>query len=268
VDGAIAVDTGASGLQERSTPNAKSWRNIGATSPFSSHTRKQEVIVFSTRRIAAVASFLSLALSGPALPANNGGTNLTTPQRVVDSAAKAVHTLSANQDFENLLRKAKGVYIVPDLVKGAVVVGASGGTGVLLAHDNGRWSDPAFMTIGSISVGAQAGGKAGSVVMFLMTDKAVAAFTQPNNFSLNGNANLTIVSWSPNAQGSVGKGDVVVWSGENGVFAGLDISGSDVHADTGYDKAYYGGKYTDTKQIIASQVGPASANRLMTELPS
>ena len=46
------------------------------------------------------------------------------------------------------------------------------------------------------------------------------------------------------------------------------VSGSDVHADIGYDKAYYGGKYANTKQIIESQVGPASASRLMTELPS
>ena len=224
--------------------------------------------MFSVPTLAASAAFLSLAFAGPAFAADNSGATLSGPQKVVDSAAQDIHNLSSHQDFMNLLKKAKGVYIIPDVVKGALVVGGSGGTGVLLAHDNGHWSDPAFMTIGSISIGAQAGGKAGTVVMFLMTDKAVADFTQNNNFSFNGNANLTIVKWSPNAQASVGKGDVIVWSGENGVFAGLDVSGSDVHADTDYDKTYYGGKLTDTKQIIESQTGPASASRLMTELPS
>jgi SH3 domain-containing YSC84-like protein 1 len=218
--------------------------------------------------IAACAAVLSIAAVGPALAADNSAANASGPQQVVDAAANTMHVLTANQDFENLLKKAKGVYIVPDLVKGAVVVGGSGGTGVLLVHDNGRWSDPAFMTIGSISIGAQAGGKAGTVVMFLMTDKAVSDFSQSSNFSFNGNAGLTIVKWSPTGQASAGKGDVILWSGQNGVFAGLDISGSDVHADTGYDKAFYNGKYADTKQIIGSLSAPASASRLMNELPS
>ena len=225
--------------------------------------------MFSTKMLAASAAVLSSVLIGPALAQNNNSnSNLAGPEKVVTAAAQDIHNLSSNPDFTNLLKKAKGVFIVPDLIKGAVVVGGSGGTGVLLAHDNGHWSDPAFLTIGSISIGAQAGGKAGTVVMFLMTDKAVADFTQNNNFSLNGNANLTIVTWSPNAQGSVGKGDVIVWSGQNGVFAGLDINGSDIHADTGYDKAYYNNKYTNTEQIIESQISPANASKLLTELPS
>jgi lipid-binding SYLF domain-containing protein len=231
---------------------------------------EKEALMFSGKKLAASAAVLSFVLIGPALAAsdaNNGGSNASGPAQVVDASASAIRTLSANPNFINLLKKADGVFIVPTLVKGALVVGGSGGTGVLLAHDNGHWSDPAFMTIGSISIGAQAGGKAGSVVMFLMTPKAVAAFTQHDNFSINGNANLTVVTWSPNAQGSVGKGDVIVWSGQNGAFAGLDISGSDVHADTGYDKAYYNNKLTNTKQIIQSQISPANASKLTRELP-
>ena len=103
--------------------------------------------------------------------------------------------------------------------------------------------------------------------MFLMTPRAVGDFTQSNNFSINGNANLTIIKWAPNAQGSVGKGDVVVWSGQNGVFAGLDINGADVHADTGYDEAYYDNGFAQTMQIIESSTNSANASKLLTELP-
>lgn len=226
--------------------------------------------MFSRAKLAASAGVLSFVLAGPALAAtngSNGGINPSGPQQVVDSSANVVRQFDSNPNFTNLLKKAKGVFIVPDLVKGALVVGASGGTGVLVVHDNGRWSDPAFLTVGSISIGAQAGGKAGPVVMFLMSDKAVGDFSQNNNFSLNGNAGLSIVTWSPKAQGSVGKGDIVVWSGQDGAYAGLNISGSDVHADTSYDKTYYNNKYSQTKQIIESQTGPANASKLLTELP-
>ena len=222
--------------------------------------------MFSPHRLAVSAAVLSFALVGPALAETNS--NATNAQKVVAGATQDIHNLSANQNFTNLLKRAKGVFIVPSFFKGALVVGGSGGTGVLLAHDNGHWSDPAFLTLGSVSIGAQAGAKGGTLVMFLMTDKAVADFTQTNNFSLNANSSLAVIKWSPAAQGSAGKGDVIIWSGANGVFAGLDVSGADIHADTGYDKAYYNNKLTGTKQIIQSQISPANASKLMTELPS
>lgn len=222
--------------------------------------------MFSPYKLAASAAVLSFALAGPALAQNNS--DATGAQKVVAGAAQDIHTLTAGQNFTNLLKRAKGVFIIPTAFKGALVVGGSGGTGVLLVRDNGHWSDPAFLTLGSISIGAQAGAKGGTLVLFLMTDKAVADFTQKNNFSLNANASLAIVKWSPSAQGAAGKGDVIVWSGENGVFAGVDVSGADIHADTGYDKAYYNNKLTNTKEIIQSRISPANASKLMTELPS
>ncbi len=220
--------------------------------------------MLSRHKLAVSAAVLSFALAGPALAQNNS--DATNAQKVVAGATQDMQNLSSNQNFMNLLKRAKGVFIIPSFFKGAFVVGGSGGTGVLLAHDNGHWSDPAFLTLGSVSIGAQAGAKGGTLVMFLMTDKAVADFTQNNNLSLNANSSLSIIKWSPTAQGSAGKGDVIVWSGENGVFAGLDISGADIAADTGYDKAYYDNKLTDTKQIIQSQISPANASKLMTEL--
>jgi len=222
--------------------------------------------MFSPYKLAASAAVLTFALAGPALARNNS--DAAGAQKVVAGAAQDIHTLTADQNFASLLKRAKGVFIVPTAFKGALVVGGSGGTGVLLVHHNGRWSNPAFLTLSSISIGAQAGAKGGTLVLFLMTDKAVADFTQKNNFSLNANASLAVVKWSPSAQGSAGKGDVIVWSGENGVFAGADVSGADIHADTGYDKAYYNNKLTGTKQIIQSQISPANASKLMTELPS
>jgi lipid-binding SYLF domain-containing protein len=166
------------------------------------------------------------------------------------------------------MKQAKGVFIVPELVKGAAIVGGSGGTGALLVRNNGQWSDPAFLTIGSISIGPQVGGKAGPVAMFLMTDKAVANFTTHNNFSLNGKAALTIVNFSRTGEASLGKGDVVVWSGTSGLFAGFNISGSDVVADTKDDQAYYNNKTAGTKQIIDRQLTNAQADKLVTKLPT
>lgn len=224
--------------------------------------------MFRKGKLAASTAIACCVLAGPALAASQtGNSNATAAQNLVNGSAHAVHELSSNSDFTKLLKQAKGVFIVPTFGKGALIVGGSGGSGALVVHSKGQWTDPAFFTIGSISIGAQAGGKAGPLVMFLMTDKAVSSFTQNNNFSLNGNANLTVVNWSPNGQGSVGKGDVVVWSGTSGLFAGLSVSGSDIVADTKEDQAYYKNSTVGTKQIIDQHVTNARASKLLSELP-
>lgn len=235
--------------------------------------------MLSKSKLIATTAILCSALAVPAMAQTNNAANntaaastseLTAARNVVDNAANSLKEMKSNADFTKLLHQAKGVFIVPEFAKGAVVVGGSGGTGVLVVKKNGTWSDPAFFTIGSISIGAQAGGKAGPIAMFLMTNKAVNDFTQSSNFSLNGNAGLTIVEWSPQGQGSIGKGDVVVWSGTSGLFAGLSVSGSDITADAKEDQAFYRSKQAGTKQIIDNQVASTSPStaKLHRALPS
>ena len=49
---------------------------------------------------------------------------------------------------------------------------------------------------------------------------------------------------------------------------GLDVSGSDIVADTKEDQAYYHNQNVGTKQIIDDQVHNAQADKLRTALPS
>ena len=134
--------------------------------------------MFSAKRVAASLVFSSLLIV-PASAQNLGASSdAAGAQNVLISAARDIHSLRSNPDFAGLLEKAKGVFIVPHLVKGALGFGASGGTGVFVAHGDGHWSNPAFLTIGSFSFGFQAGGETGPVFMFPMTDKALAYFTQ------------------------------------------------------------------------------------------
>lgn len=216
--------------------------------------------------LAVVVGF-SCLITLPAFAQNDSKASANA-QALVDEAASTMQKLRSDSNFDEMLKKAKGVFFVPSLAKGALVVGGSGGSGVLLAKENGAWRGPAFFTIGSLSIGAQAGGKVGPVAMFLMTDKAVSSFTQSNNFSLSGNATVTVIKWSPAIQGSVGKGDVVIWSGENGLFAGLSLKGSDITADTKEDEAFYHNKQAGTKQIISGEINSEAASKLVAKLPS
>lgn len=229
------------------------------------------------------ASLASLLLMGVPAFAASGGTSPpanTAPAmshsadvrqaalRTIDDAAQTMKQVKADPHFADLLHRARGVFIVPHLVKGAAIVGGEGGSGVLMARTNGHWSDPAFLSIGSISVGAQAGGEEGPLVMLLMTPKALHDFASSSNFSLNANAGLSFVNYSASSQSGFGKGDVVVWSGTSGAFIGASISGSDIAVNRQRDKAFYDRSNLTTERIIDGHAKSAAADPLVDELSS
>ena len=223
-------------------------------------------------RAATAVIAAALLTATPALAAQPGSPAVSpqqaqSAQKIVDNAASAVAQMKSNPRLDQLLTRAKGVFIIPTLIKGAFVAGGEGGEGVLLAHKSGAWSGPAFFSLASGSLGPQIGGEAGPVVMLLMTRKAVDAFTGKGNFSLNANVDLTVVNFSARRQSNVGKGDVILWSRTSGGFIGASVSGAGISADTAKDRSYYG-KPVSTGEIIAGAVRNAGADRLRSELPA
>lgn len=145
-----------------------------------------------------------------------------TAARHVNDAVAVVQKMQGEARMKDLLAQAKGIFIVPTYGRAALGVGAEGGAGVLLIKKaDGAWSDPAFYNIGGLSAGAQVGVEAGAIALVLNNEKAVNKFMQKNKFAVNAAAGLTLVNWSKIAQGSLGDGDVVAWSGAKGLYGSL-----------------------------------------------
>lgn len=216
------------------------------------------------RKLSSCASFLAAAamLAACATSPPSGTTarnDAADAQARVDKAAAVVDQMKAEPKVNALLREAKGVLVVPDYGKAAWIVGGQGGVGVLTARlESDRWSDPAFYTLGGLSIGFQAGGAAGPVAFILMTDKAVRQFEdRTNRFSLGADAGLTVVAFSDQADIASSNGapaDVVAWSGTKGLFGGVSVGATDVVMNTALDQSYYHNDAVTPREILAGDV--------------
>ncbi len=176
--------------------------------------------------------------------------NETTAEALVDAATKSVKTFTIDPNmkwFRDNMNKAKGVFIVPQLVKGGFIFGGSGGSGVLLAKGEGNiWSDPAFYTMGSGTVGFQIGIEVSEIILMVMTDKGIDALLT-SSFKLGGDISI--------AAGPIGAGakaqtaDILAFSRSKGAYGGINIEGAIIKIRKDWNNAYYKGE-TSPRSIL------------------
>ncbi len=171
--------------------------------------------------------------------------------------------------FRDLLKKADGVLIAPDLLKGAFIVGASGGNAVFLVRDKktGEWSEPAFYTIGGASFGLQIGGQASEVILLAMTQRGVTSLLG-NSVKLGGDVGV--------AAGPVGIGaaaatanlsaDILSFSRSKGLYGGISLDGAVVAVRSGLNEAYYGKQVSPADILVRREVKNPHAMALIEDL--
>ena len=216
----------------------------------------------------APAALLALSLfSGTAARAASDQANL------VDRARITVDDLKKDKEFGNaldLMRRARGVLIVPALVKGGFFVGGEGGDGVLLERNGEGWSDPAFYTLFSASFGLQIGLEQSEVIMFVMNDRAMTAVLR-NEFKIGADAGLAVVTLGSNAEiatTSAAGADIVLWASSTGAYAGLTLNGSIIKPRDAWNAAYYGRPVSVGDIVRRDEVKNLEANALRRDLAS
>lgn len=169
-------------------------------------------------------------------------------------AAEVVKRLKADDpELAQRLNDAHGVFVIPDYATASLLVGGSGGEGILFDRRDGQWGNPVFYNVGSIDIGAQAGAAAGSLVMLLMSDDAFQNFHSETEFSLTAEAGLTIVNWSATAPATTEEGDIIVWSDMSGLLAEASVGVGGISFDEEENREYYGQEVT-AEQVLAGQV--------------
>jgi len=171
-------------------------------------------------------------------------------QEIVDLARFAVNNVLSEPNFSTavkLMKEARGLLIVPRMLKAGFVIGGEGGHGVLLVKGaNGEWSYPAFYTLAAGSVGLQMGVKDSQVLFIIRSDKAVKSLLK-NQVKLGGEVGITAGTLGGGLSGSTTTNmgaDIVSYALARGAFGGGSFEGAVVGKRSDFNKLYYSKEVT------------------------
>ena len=194
------------------------------------------------------------------------------PKRLQSAAGalKEVMDIPDKSIPQDLLNKAECIVIVPDLKKGAFIIGAKYGKGFVSCRKKSGvgWSAPGAVRIEGGSVGFQIGGSEMDVFMLIMNERGVDRLLS-TKFTLGGDATV--------AAGPVGRStqaetdarftaEILTWSRSRGLFAGISLSGATMREDEDWNIDLYGKKITNREIVTGDTAAPKAAATLLSEL--
>ncbi len=191
------------------------------------------------------------------------------PQELVAKATAVYKSFMQDPSmswFREHVVKAKGIFIVPQMLRGGFIIGGSGGSGVLCAQDfdTGQWSYPAFYTMGSVSLGLQVGAEASEIILLVMTDKGLNAMLS-TEFKLGGD--VSVAAGPVGGTAKVQTADIIAFGRSQGIFGGISIEGAVIAPRSAWNMEYYGAPVSPTDILIRQNVANPQADNLRNALP-
>ena len=210
-----------------------------------------------TSKVAAVAA-LTLTL----LPCLAFAQGVETDR--VNEAARVLEEILAAPDKgvpEAIIEKAQAVVVIPSTVKGALLIGAQRGKGVMSVKSASGWSAPAFITLTGGSVGLQIGGQATDIVLVVVNERGIENLAQ-NTFKIGGDASVAAGPVGREATASTDyklQAEILSYSRSRGLFAGVSLAGSTIRADRNANEKIYGVGYSTKNIVVERKVEPTAA---------
>lgn len=219
--------------------------------------KRLSILLFAVSIIGAFLTVPGIALAS----------DKTDAQAIVTKANITFNSFMSDKNFtemRKLSRTAKGIFIAPQVLKGAFIWGASGGTGVFLVREEGgKFTQPAFYTIGSVSFGLQIGGQASEIILLAMTDRGVTTLLQ-NSVKLGADVGIAAGPYGAGAQAASANisADILSFSRSKGLYGGISLDGAVVDVRDSLNKAYYNKPVTPTDILVKKNVSNAHADKL------
>lgn len=166
----------------------------------------------------------------------------------------------------SLLNNAYGVAVIPNVIKVGFVLGGRLGHGILVTKgDDGKWSNPSFITLSGGSFGFQIGAQSTDIILIFKSEKSIEGIIN-GKFTLGADAAVAAGPVGRQAEMSTDiymKAEIFSYSRNRGLFAGLALEGSALSIDTDSNKYFYNNESVSTRDILSgrSLKAPEVANK-------
>lgn len=182
----------------------------------------------------------------------------------LDNARQVVQELAGTPDNappDWVMARAVCVAVVPGMKKAAFGFGGQYGQGVVTCRTGHGWSAPVFIRLAGGSWGLQIGVQSVDLVLVAMNDQGMQELLKSQwKIGAGAGAAAGPVGRHAAANTSINmSASLLSYSRSKGIFAGIDLNGTNVSQNQGDTDNYYGHHYT-FKHILSGQVAvPAGA---------
>lgn len=184
---------------------------------------------------------------------NDNSGKKTELQKATEIVQKMTNLAPDKGVPNEVLEGAKCVAVIPDLIKGAFIVGGEHGTGVATCRTSSGWSSPAPFAVSGISWGPQIGGQSTDLIMFVMNEEGMNGLMQ-GHFKVGGSVSAAAGPVGRSASAEAGwKAGILTYSRSKGAFVGASLNGAELQQDDHATRSWYGQDYK-LQQILTGQV--------------
>ena len=209
-------------------------------------------------------SFASLCISFLLVSTAFAASSREDLQARIDAAKTVLDQIMAAKDSTiplNILQDATCVGVVPGLIKGAFLVGAQYGQGVVTCRTGHGWSAPVFIRMAGGSFGFQIGGQSTDLILVAVNDRGFQDLLK-NKFKIGGDASAAAGPVGRNGSAATDwkmSAELLSYSRNKGLFAGIDLDGTSVSQNSEDTELYFGAPHQFESILKGSVAVPEGA---------
>jgi lipid-binding SYLF domain-containing protein len=161
----------------------------------------------------------------------------------------------------SILSDATCVAVIPGYKKAAFIFGGQYGQGVVTCRTGHGWSAPVFIQMAGGSFGLQIGGQSTDLVLIAVNKKGFQDLLK-SKFKVGADASAAAGPVGRNAEAATNltmHSELLTYSRNRGIFAGVDLGGTTVSQNTDDTRTYYGTKIPFETILKGETPTPASA---------